>query len=163
MVISVIDPPLHTLSHNQLNDNHDHVGDDDHGHYDHVDGDDRHNDHVKDDDPPAPLPSPERRLFCTQSDKHHCFQPNFTAATSIKPLCFRSPANSTVIVFVTQKKRWHLFISQFISALKSTAATNLIIIIMIMMPPFGAPSEKTHPNLLYLLYLLICRSFVTPH
>ena len=60
MVISVIDPPLHTLSHNQLNDNHDHVGDDDHGHNDHVDGNDRHNDHVKDDDPPAPMPSPER-------------------------------------------------------------------------------------------------------
>ena len=123
VLFSATKPALHTLSHNQLNDNHDHVGDD------------GHNDHGKEDDPPAPMPSPERRLFYTQSDKHHCFQPNFTVATSIKPLCFRSPANSTVIVFVTQKKRWHLATSQVISALKSTAATNLIIIIMMLMPP----------------------------
>ena len=48
ILFSATKPALHTPSHNQLNDNHDHVGDDDHGHNDHVDGNDRHNDHVKD-------------------------------------------------------------------------------------------------------------------
>ena len=48
ILFSATKPALHTPSHNQLNDNHDHVGDDDHGHNDYVDGNDRHNDHVKD-------------------------------------------------------------------------------------------------------------------
>ena len=74
---------------------------------------------------PAPTPPPEHRLFCTQSDSHRCFQPNFTVISSRRPPFFRSPSNSTVIVFVTQKKRWHILISQFISALKNTAAANL--------------------------------------
>ena len=36
ILFSATKPALHTPSHNQLNDNHDHVGDDDHGHNDHV-------------------------------------------------------------------------------------------------------------------------------
>ena len=92
---------------------------------DHHNQDDNDDDVNKDDDPPKPRPSPERRLFCIQSEKHQCFQPNFTVATSKQPLRFSSPSNSTVIVFVTQKKRWHLAISQFISVLKNTAAANL--------------------------------------
>ena len=90
------DPPsndttisINSIRHNQLNDNHDH--------------DDNDNDGNKDDDSSTPTPFPERRLFCIQSDKHQCFQPNFTVATSKKPLRFSSPSNSTVIVFVTQK------------------------------------------------------------
>ena len=78
-----------------------------------------------DDEPVKPTSPPDHRLFCTQSDSHRCFQPNFSVITSKKPLFFRSPIKSSVIIFVTQKKRWHLFISQFLTALNDTAAPNL--------------------------------------
>ena len=75
---------------------------------------------------PKLTPPPAHQLFCTQSENHHCFQPNFTVITTKKSLRLQSPSKSTVIVFVTQKKRWHMIISQFLSALSKTAAANLV-------------------------------------
>ena len=123
---------INSIHHDHLNDNHDQ--------------DDNDSDVNKDDDPPTPMPFPERRLFCIQSDKHQCFQPNFTVATSKKHLRFSSPSNSTVIVFVTQKKRWHLAISQFISVLKNTAAANLTL----------NPNQIQELTLGKVKYLILC-------
>ena len=64
-------------------------------------------------------------VHCSQLSNHQCFQSNFTTITSRRPHFFSFPSNSTVIVFVTQKKRWHLSISHFVSSLSQTAAANL--------------------------------------
>ena len=74
-------------------------------------------------------PSHENRLFCNQSDNHRCYQPNFCVLTEYflrTPHSFRFSLNSSVVVFVTQKKRWNLLVSYFFSSLKDTAAANLI-------------------------------------
>ena len=71
----------------------------------------------------------ENRLFCNQSNNHRCYQPNFCVLTEYflrTPHTFRFSLNSSVVVFVTQKKRWNLLVSYFFSSLKDTAAANLI-------------------------------------
>ena len=127
----------------------DHHHDDPHGHQDDVNdhhgetNDHHHDDHHHDDATSKPsdiavssvnnvasasvnnVSIVNKVVHCSQLSNHQCFQSNFTTITSRRPHSFSFPSNSTVIVFVTQKKRWHLSISHFVSSLSQTAAANL--------------------------------------
>ena len=103
------------------NDDH---GDDEY-HCEHV-----HDDHDKiscRDDTPCQS-STNNYLFCNQSETHICYQQNLTIIREYfprKPHSFKFPVESVLIMFVTQKKKWHLPISYAATLLNDTAAANL--------------------------------------
>ena len=75
----------------------------------------------------SPSHSPSHQLFCPQSTSHRCFSLNFSVVTESqeKKDNLLEKTRTSVVIFLTQKKKWHVPTSHFCSLLKNTSAPQL--------------------------------------